>query len=107
MPEPCAGTVSGGGQAMVSISRRVMVQPRLLIVDAPSPGLSPLSVKVHLCVISDINRLGLAVWPVEPNVRQPLAIAHDGEGLSQGRLAAHGTAPQLNGSVAVRAAYFG
>ena len=69
---------------MVSIGRSLMKQPRLLIVDGPSLGLSPLHVKVHLCVISDIKRLGLAVSLVAQNVRHPLAIPYEGQVLSQG-----------------------
>ena len=102
-----AGTMSGGEQAMVSIGRGLMAQPRLLIIDEPSLGLSPLYVKENFRIISDINRLGITVLLVEQNVRQTLAIAHYGYVLSQGRLVAHGTAEQLNNNEEVRAAYFG
>ena len=102
-----AGTMSGGEQAMVSIGRGLMAQPRLLIIDEPSLGLSPLYVKENFRNISDINRLGITVLLVEQNVRQTLAIAHYGYVLSQGRLVAQGTAEQLNNNEEVRAAYFG
>ena len=102
-----AGTMSGGEQAMVSIGRGLMAQPRLLIIDEPSLGLSPLYVKENFRIISDINRLGITVLLVEQNVRQTLAIAHYGYVLSQGRLVAQGTAEQLNNNEEVRAAYFG
>ena len=102
-----AGTMSGGEQAMVSIGRGLMAQPRLLIIDEPSLGLSPLYVKENFRIISDINRLGITVLLVEQNVRQTLAIAHCGYVLSQGRLVAQGTAEQLNNNEEVRAAYFG
>ena len=102
-----AGTMSGGEQAMVSIGRGLMAQPRLLIIDEPSLGLSPLYVKENFRIISDINRLGITVLLVEQNVRQTLAIAHHGYVLSQGRLVAQGTAQQLNENEEVRAAYFG
>lgn len=102
-----AGTMSGGEQAMVSIGRGLMAQPRLLIIDEPSLGLSPLYVKENFRIISEINRLGITVLLVEQNVRQTLAIAHYGYVLSQGRLVAQGTAEQLNNNEEVRAAYFG
>ena len=102
-----AGTMSGGEQAMVSIGRGLMAQPRLLIIDEPSLGLSPLYVKENFRIISDINRLGITVLLVEQNVRQTLAIAHYGYVLSQGRLVAQGTSEQLNNNEEVRAAYFG
>ena len=102
-----AGTMSGGEQAMVSIGRGLMAKPRLLIIDEPSLGLSPLYVKENFRIISEINRLGITVLLVEQNVRQTLAIAHYGYVLSQGRLVAQGTAQQLGENEEVRAAYFG
>ncbi len=103
-----AGTMSGGEQAMVSIGRGLMAQPRLLIIDEPSLGLSPLYVKENFRIVGDINaRLGITVLLVEQNVRQTLAIAHHGYVLSQGRLAAQGTAQALADNEEVRAAYFG
>ena len=102
-----AGTMSGGEQAMVSIGRGLMAQPRLLIIDEPSLGLSPLFVRENFRIIGDINRLGITVLLVEQNVRQTLAIAHHGYVLSQGRLVAQGTAAALNNDEEVRAAYFG
>ncbi len=103
-----AGTMSGGEQAMVSIGRGLMAQPRLLIIDEPSLGLSPLYVKENFRIIGDINRrLGITVLLVEQNVRQTLAISQHGHVLSQGRLVAQGTAQALSDNEEVRAAYFG
>ena len=102
-----AGTMSGGEQAMVSIGRGLMAQPRLLIIDEPSLGLSPLFVKENFRIIGDINQLGITVLLVEQNVRQTLAISHHGYVLSQGRLVAAGTAQALAANEEVRAAYFG
>ena len=102
-----AGTMSGGEQAMVSIGRGLMAQPRLLIIDEPSLGLSPLYVKENFRIIGDINQLGITVLLVEQNVRQTLAIAHHGYVLRQGRLVAAGTAQALAANEEVRAAYFG
>lgn len=102
-----AGTMSGGEQAMVSIGRGLMAQPKLLIIDEPSLGLSPLYVKENFRIIGDINRLGITVLLVEQNVHQTLAIAHHGYVLAQGKLVAHGSAQELAQNAEVRAAYFG
>ena len=102
-----AGTMSGGEQAMLSIGRGLMSGPKLLIVDEPSLGLSPLFVKENFKVIQRINKLGVTVLLVEQNVRQTLAIAHRGYVLSQGRIVAQGDAAQLQDDKEVRAAYFG
>ncbi len=102
-----AGTMSGGEQAMVSIGRGLMAKPKLLIIDEPSLGLSPLYVKENFRIIRDINQLGITVLLVEQNVRQTLAIAHHGYVLAQGRLVAEGSAQALSENEEVRAAYFG
>lgn len=102
-----AGTMSGGEQAMLSIGRGLMSAPRVLIVDEPSLGLSPLFVKENFRVIQRINETGVTVLLVEQNVRQTLAIAHRGYVMSQGRIVAQGDAQQLRDNEEVRAAYFG
>jgi branched-chain amino acid transport system ATP-binding protein len=102
-----AGTMSGGEQAMVSIGRGLMAEPRLLLIDEPSLGLSPLYVKENFQVIQQINALGMTVLLVEQNARQTLAIAHHGYVLSQGRVVAQGPAQALAENDEVRAAYFG
>ncbi len=101
-----AGTMSGGEQAMVSIGRGLMAEPTLLIIDEPSLGLSPLYVKENFNVIKRINDLGITVLLVEQNARQTLAIAHYGYVLSQGRVAAQGSARDLSENDEVRSAYF-
>ncbi|MGH8630990.1 MAG: ABC transporter ATP-binding protein [Burkholderiales bacterium] len=102
-----AGTLSGGEQAMLSIGRGLMGAPRLLIFDEPSLGLSPLFVKENFNVIRQINELGVTVLLVEQNVRQTLAIAHQGYVLAQGRVVAAGDAASLKNNAELRAAYFG
>lgn len=102
-----AGTMSGGEQAMVSIGRGLMAAPRLLIIDEPSLGLSPLFVKESFSVIRRINELGITVLLVEQNVHQTLAISHAGFVLAQGRVVAQGSAAELASSAEVKAAYFG
>jgi branched-chain amino acid transport system ATP-binding protein len=102
-----AGTMSGGEQAMVSIGRGMMGAPKLLLVDEPSLGLSPLLVTENFAVIRRINQQGVTVFLVEQNVHQTLAIAHRGYVLSQGRVVAQGSAAELLADNQVRAAYFG
>jgi branched-chain amino acid transport system ATP-binding protein len=102
-----AGTMSGGEQAMVSIGRGLMAAPKLLVIDEPSLGLSPLFVKENFRVIQQINEQGITVLLVEQNARQTLAIAHHGYVLTQGRVIAQGTARELLDDDQVRAAYFG
>jgi branched-chain amino acid transport system ATP-binding protein len=102
-----AGTMSGGEQAMVSIGRGLMGAPRLLLVDEPSLGLSPLLVKENFAVIRRVNQEGVTVFLVEQNVRQTLRIAHRGYVLSKGRVVAAGTAEELLADEQVDQAYFG
>jgi len=102
-----AGTMSGGEQAMLSIGRGLMAAPKLLIIDEPSLGLSPLYVKANFNVIRAINGQGVTVLLVEQNVKQTLTIAHRGYVLSQGRVVAAGDADQLRENPEVREAYFG
>lgn len=102
-----AGTMSGGEQAMVSIGRGLMGGPRILLIDEPSLGLSPLYVKENFKIIERIRDQGITVFLVEQNVRQTLAIADYGYVLSGGRLVASGTAEELKNDAQVHAAYFG
>ncbi|HVT54421.1 MAG TPA: ABC transporter ATP-binding protein [Xanthobacteraceae bacterium] len=102
-----AGTMSGGEQAMVSIGRGLMRAPKLLLIDEPSLGLSPLFVKENFNIIRQINERGITVFLVEQNVHQTLAISHFGYVLSKGRVVASGTSEALAGRDEVREAYFG
>lgn len=105
--EQLAGTMSGGEQAMVSIGRGLMRAPRLLLIDEPSLGLSPLLVKENFHIIRRINERGITVFLVEQNVHQTLAIADFGYVLSKGRVVASGTPKQLSRTREVHEAYFG
>jgi branched-chain amino acid transport system ATP-binding protein len=102
-----AGTMSGGEQAMVSIGRGLMRAPKLLLIDEPSLGLSPLLVKENFNIIRRINERGITVFLVEQNVHQTLAIAHTGYVLSKGRVVASGPSAELASRPEVREAYFG
>lgn len=102
-----AGTMSGGEQAMVSIGRALMSEPRILLIDEPSLGLSPALVRDSFAIIRDINKSGVSILLVEQNVRQTLAIAHYGYVISQGAVVAHGTSEELLNDEEMKKAYFG
>jgi len=101
------GTMSGGEQAMLSIGRGLMSAPKLLLIDEPSLGLSPLFVQETFNVIKRINDSGITVLLVEQNVHQTLAISHYGYVLMQGRVVASGTMASLRDNEEVKKAYFG
>jgi branched-chain amino acid transport system ATP-binding protein len=102
-----AGTMSGGEQAMVSIGRGLMSAPRLLLVDEPSLGLSPIYVKQNFAIIQRIRERGVTVFLVEQNARQTLAIADRGYVLAKGRVVAAGSSAELRRAPEVSEAYFG
>jgi len=102
-----AGTMSGGEQAMISIGRGLMGAPRLLLIDEPSLGLSPILVKENFNIIRRINQQGITIFLVEQNVHQTLAIADHGYVLSKGRVVASGAAAELAENTEVHRAYFG
>ncbi len=102
-----AGTMSGGEQAMVSIGRGLMSAPKLLMIDEPSLGLSPLLVKQDFEIIRGIKQQGITVFLVEQNVRQTLEIADYGYVLSKGQVVAAGTPDTLAKTREVHDAYFG
>lgn len=101
------GTMSGGEQAMLSIGRGLMGAPKLLLIDEPSLGLSPLFVQETFKVIQRINDSGVTILLVEQNVHQTLSIAHYGYVLMQGQVVTSGTTAALRESDEVKKAYFG
>jgi len=102
-----AGTLSGGEQQMLAIGRGLMAEPRLLILDEPSLGLSPLLVEEMFALVGRLNRDGLAVLLVEQNVVQSLAIAHRAYVMENGRVVLSGAADTLANDPALRKAYLG
>jgi len=102
-----AGTLSGGEQQMLAIGRGLMAEPRLLILDEPSLGLSPLLVEEMFALIERLNKEGLAVLLVEQNVVQSLAIAHRAYVMENGRIVLSGEARTLAGDPELRKAYLG
>jgi len=102
-----AGTLSGGEQQMLAIGRGLMGEPRLLILDEPSLGLSPLLVEEMFALIGRLNAEGLAILLVEQNVVQSLAIAHRAYVLEGGRIALSGKASELAEHPGLRKSYLG
>ncbi|HEY5341400.1 MAG TPA: ABC transporter ATP-binding protein [Candidatus Aquilonibacter sp.] len=102
-----AGTMSGGEQQMLAIGRALMGRPRLLLLDEPSLGLSPLYVQTIFSVIREINARGTTILLIEQNASQALAVATRGYVLEVGSVAYEDTSANLNASPAVRAAYLG
>lgn len=102
-----SGTLSGGEQQMLAMARALMSRPRLLMLDEPSLGLSPILVQTIFGVIKEINARGTTVLLIEQNARQALGIASRGYVLEVGKIATEDTAANLMASEAVRAAYLG
>jgi len=102
-----AGTLSGGEQQMLAIGRGLMSEPKLLILDEPSLGLSPLLVEEMFTLIGRLNRDGLAILLVEQNVVQSLAIAHRAYVLEGGVVALSGKASELAEHPGLRKSYLG
>jgi branched-chain amino acid transport system ATP-binding protein len=102
-----AGTMSGGEQAMISIGRGLMRAPKLLLIDEPSLGLSPLFVQENFKIIRRIKEQGITVFLVEQNVHQTLAISDYGYVLSKGTVVAQGEPKDLGQTKEVHEAYFG
>jgi branched-chain amino acid transport system ATP-binding protein len=102
-----AGELSGGQQQMVAIGRALMACPRLLLLDEPSLGLSPLIVSEMFNAVRRINAEGTAVLLVEQNVSMALRVADRAYVLEQGRMVAEGTPDELMKRDEIRRAYLG
>ena len=102
-----AGTLSGGEQQMLAIGRALMAEPRLLILDEPSLGLSPLMVEQLFSLIRGINAEGIAVLLVEQNVMQSLELAQRAYVLENGVVVVEGFARDVRSNPALNRAYLG
>ncbi len=105
--EQLGGTMSGGEQQMLAIARGLMANPRLLLLDEPSLGLSPLLVKNIFAIIQEINRQGTTVLLVEQNVYQSLHVSHRGYVMETGRVVRSGTGEALLEDPHVKKAFLG
>ncbi|MDQ0142148.1 ABC transporter ATP-binding protein [Cupriavidus necator] len=102
-----AGTMSGGEQQMLAMARALMSQPRVLLLDEPSMGLSPIMVEKIFEVVRDISAQGVTVLLVEQNARLALQAAHRGYVMESGLITMSGDARQMLDDPKVRAAYLG
>ena len=102
-----AGTLSGGEQQMLAIGRALMSNPKVLLLDEPSMGLSPLLVKEIFAIIKEINDNGTTVFVVEQNAKMALEIAHRAYVMETGKIVLSGTGKELLASDAVSKAYLG
>ena len=102
-----AGTLSGGEQQMLAIGRALMSTPKLLLMDEPSMGLSPILVKEIFSIIEDMHKEGITILLVEQNAKMALSIANRAYVLETGKIAMSGTAHDLLDDEKVRRAYLG
>jgi branched-chain amino acid transport system ATP-binding protein len=102
-----AGTLSGGEQQMVAMSRALMADPKVLLMDEPSMGLAPVLVDQVFQIIQDINKLGTTIFVVEQNANMALSIADRGYVLQTGQIVLADTAEALLENPQMREAYLG
>lgn len=101
------GTMSGGQQQMVAIARGIMSEPKLLVLDEPSIGLSPLLTEQVFNIIKEIRKTGISILLVEQNVEQALSFSDRGYVLENGEVVMEGNAKDLLGNEELRKAYLG
>ena len=102
-----AGTLSGGEQQMLAMGRALMAKPKIMLLDEPSMGLSPLLVKEIFSIIKHINELGTTVLLVEQNAKMALSIADRAYVLETGNIVLSGTGKELANSDQIKKAYLG
>ena len=102
-----AGTLSGGEQQMLTVGRALMAKPKMILMDEPSMGLSPLLVQEIFRIIQEVHRQGITVLLVEQNARMALSISDRAYVLETGRISMEGNAQELLADDRVRQAYLG
>jgi branched-chain amino acid transport system ATP-binding protein len=102
-----AGTLSGGEQQMLAMSRALMSHPRLMMLDEPSMGLAPILVDQIFDIIKELHKQGTTILLVEQNARKALSIADRAYVLETGNITLTGSGAELASSNAVRKAYLG
>jgi branched-chain amino acid transport system ATP-binding protein len=102
-----AGTLSGGEQQMLAMARALMCKPRLLMLDEPSMGLSPIMMKQIMDTIAELKSAGTTILLVEQNAQAALSLADEGHVLEVGRIALSGRGAELLHDEQVRKTYLG
>ncbi len=102
-----AGTLSGGEQQMLAMGRALMSKPKILLMDEPSMGLSPIMVNEIFSIIQEVSNSGTTVLLVEQNAKKALAIADRGYVLETGRIVLEGKASDLLNDDSIKKAYLG
>ncbi len=102
-----AGTRSGGEQQMLAMSRALMSKPKLLLLDEPSMGLSPIFVNIIFDIIKEVNKSGTTILLVEQNAKKALSISKRAYVLETGRVTKEGSGVELLNDEAVKKAYLG
>lgn len=102
-----AGTLSGGEQQMLAVGRALMSNPKIILMDEPSMGLSPLLVQEIFSIIKEVNDQGITVLLVEQNAKMALKVAHRAYVLETGKIKLSGDAKELMSNDEVRKAYLG
>ena len=101
------GTLSGGEQQMLAIGRGLMNKPKLILLDEPSMGLSPIMVEEIFRIIQEINQEGTSILLVEQNAQMALSVAHRAYVLETGNITLSGTAKEIANNPRVKEAYLG
>ncbi len=102
-----AGTLSGGEQQMLAVGRALMAKPKMILMDEPSMGLSPLLVKEIFSIIKEVNKQGITILLVEQNAKMALAISNRAYVLETGKITIEGDAKALLNDARVKKAYLG
>lgn len=102
-----AGTLSGGEQQMLAVGRALMGRPKMILMDEPSMGLSPLLVKEIFAIIREVNKQGITILLVEQNAKMALAISDRAYVLETGTITIEGDAKELLNDARVKKAYLG
>ena len=102
-----AGTLSGGEQQMLAISRALMVRPKLLLMDEPSLGLAPLIVEDIFRIVRELNREGMTIFLVEQNAHMALKVANHFYLIEQGRVVFDGSPGEMEEEEIIKRAYLG
>ena len=102
-----AGTLSGGEQQMLAVGRALMAQPKMILMDEPSMGLSPLLVKEIFSIIKEVNKKGITILLVEQNAKMALSISDRAYVLETGKITIEGPAQDLLNDERVKKAYLG